>query len=116
MKELIEQLAAKTSENNYAELWHILTALRGPDNGDEELKNLTTARLRGFLGFIHWSISSNTEPLTAGERARRDELLEKCEYHFLKHWKQAVEAVRELYGYDLEKEEYVQARQQDVTD
>lgn len=38
------------SRRDKQDLWLILSALRGPDNGDENIKQLTTARIRHRIG------------------------------------------------------------------
>jgi hypothetical protein len=42
-------------------LWNVLTALRGPDNGDEKLKENTTMRLRHAIGLQQTRLGAMTD-------------------------------------------------------
>lgn len=83
---------ADSQKNNI--LWRILTALRGPDNGDEPLKDATTARLRGVvvpkLALSCSAIVSN-EPLGSQAYGSFND-------HFIRHVNLAKDSLEELYG------------------
>lgn len=48
LKEVVRVLNYEGSAS--ADLWAILTALRGPDNEDDQLKKRTTTNIRGAIG------------------------------------------------------------------
>lgn len=105
---VLNQIIEKTT-GRPQHLWSILTALRSCDDMPssiltDEFKDYTTARLRGFLGFSKSYFNTRTTPLTKDEQAKRDTWLKCAPYHFLWHWRAAVQAVQECYGYDLDKE------------
>jgi hypothetical protein len=99
------------------DVWHLLTCLRGFDGlldkeclaggiSDRDLKELTTGRLRGFLGFRLQRFLVRNSPLLPEEQVRRDQLLnQEATSHFREHYQFAIWAVRDLYGYDLKTEE-----------
>ena len=93
-----------------SDLWHILTALRGPDHHENtnRLKDTTTARIRGFIGLKPYNTSfgatiQNT-PLADYRRIQRDDCLSSADDHFRSHYNRAVASIQDLYGYDLETE------------
>lgn len=75
-------------------LWRILTAFRGPDDGDEGLKDATTARLRGVvvpkLARSCRAIVSH-EPLAF-------QAYESSNNHFIRHVNLAKDSLDNLYG------------------
>jgi hypothetical protein len=101
-------------------VWDIVLALRSSDNNDPgcELKWLTTARIRGIVCPSAGSkrfYDVNMYALTESDRKYRDELLAAREAearepslrsydHFAAHYKLAVEAIRQIYAYDLQDE------------
>lgn len=93
------------------ELWDMLTALRGCDTDNRELKILTTARLRGFLGLRAIGCDIASYPLPIGKRERRDQLLNVAPEHFRNHFLWAVMAVWLAYGYNLLTEQDEQGRE-----
>jgi hypothetical protein len=93
-------------------LWHILTALRGPDNSDKNLKEATTARLRHAIGIKHCPrycgphrpYGSNgallsTEPLPSSSDVY-ETVLQSAGSHFANHILKAIITI-----------EYFQAKQ-----
>lgn len=101
-------------EYTYADqrIYTIIAALRGPDNEDQGLKGITTARLRGFLGLNsdlannHMGLDIQPHPLTQDQlntRQRYDKE-RRVDSHFLNHFHLAIDAVRILTGYNLENE------------
>jgi hypothetical protein len=91
-------------------LWHVLTALRGPDNDDNSVKHRSTTHLRGAIGLKHYdgfirAVVSHGKPRRfsdANERFSREagifvEVLDAhVQYHFRSHFDLAVEALEEL--------------------
>ncbi len=77
-------------------LWEILTALRGPDSGDEVLKDNTTAKLRGAL--FHKLARANGAISLERSIPEHVEHIDPDgkEFHFLSHFNRAVEAFRKL--------------------
>jgi hypothetical protein len=76
------------------DLWAILTALRGPDSGDHELKQATTSRLRhaiglreyksgSFLGYFYTSQDPLTRTIYAYDKS----------VHFVTHFNSAVDVL-----------------------
>jgi len=97
LKEVVRMLN-KGNEGSRA-LWLVLTALRGPDDGDLNLKARTTARLRGAIGLRE---SPGTYIGAHVIKTKREELPE-ADYgplgtgHFATHYIMAVRALNELY-------------------
>lgn len=92
-----------------SDLWHILTALRGPDNDNTSgLKEAATARIRGFIGLKPYNTSFGAiiqdTPLADYRRIQRDDYLSSANGHFRSHYNRAVASIQDLYGYDLETE------------
>jgi len=90
-------------------IWQVLSALRGPDDGDSNLKNLTTARVRSIFGLEACANSPtgaivNDIPLPHRQIVRRNELLKKSGWHFKSHFEQAMSALQRL-GYDVPEAE-----------
>lgn len=120
LRELLSKTKEKKKKNkaedlekttNQSSLWAIITALRGPDNdNDEELKELTTARVRGILGLERDSVNVCYEPLTDEEITQRNNLLDKRRNnpvfgdHFTEHFKNAMNGLKTL-GYDVPEKE-----------
>ena len=81
-------------------VWNVLTALRGPDSDNDELKDLTTRRLR-YMVFPHGLVGLNREePLSTKEVLHRNQLLENDKFHFKYHFQDALRAAKYL-GYDV---------------
>ena len=113
----------KFSCESFANDSDILCALRGPDvvktgtrrDEWEELKEFTTARVRSSVlqpcsvGYAYPGAVRET-PLTQAERVKRDLLLNSFTRqfgsHFHAHYLDAVSAVRDQTGYDLEVEAF----------
>ncbi len=87
-------------------VWEIVTALRGPDDNNNALKNVTTARLRGAIGLnaggSTGAIVEFEEPINKNldSWVIIDELKQShgAAYHFAKHYAHAVQALKVL-GY-----------------
>jgi hypothetical protein len=118
--EALEELLSRCEKfNDHRPLWDILTGLRGADQlttgdsleGREKLDHLTNHRVRYFVGIYpprqaDKAASYNSTPLTDEEQELREKLLEsKAPEHFEEHYEAAVQGIRKLYQYDLEKEE-----------
>jgi hypothetical protein len=88
-------------------LWHITTALRGPDSDKvvhTPLKYYTTARIRAIVGIKadHIGFIVNKIPLSKVEMSERDRLLlETCDKHFASHYRWARWAIADIYQYNL---------------
>ena len=87
-------------------LWDILTALRGPDSNDDDLKAITTAPIRGVIGI---KSAGNTGVIVSDARPFGtdldfyvivDQLMRehKAQAHFASHYRAAVAALKQL-GY-----------------
>jgi len=96
-------------EHNTA--WYIITALRGPDDNNNELKKLTTGRIRGL--FRDWKANTDISPMmTFGNQGcvtrptvldgtvqrALGERLSATQEHFRDHFQHAEEAVKSLWG------------------
>ena len=103
---VVEVLNANNAESQY--LWDILTALRGPDNGDVYVKHLTTAALRGAIGLksSNYGAIINHNPLVVNgdffntckeviSTLNVKSLLTPGE-HFITHYAKAVVTIRRL--------------------
>jgi len=124
------------SEEQEGHLNNILSALRGPDGVStpvsccdpirwpvvfnlpecythigyilEELKRLTTCRIRSVVDYKFSGNIKNDHPLDRQEIRIRDTLLENFTYdHFRFHYNSAVRSIRMIYGYELSTEEYL---------
>jgi len=110
---------------------NILSALRGPDgvmnvdrrlviyteskpsgyNSDplDELKRLTTCRIRAIIGYKFVGNFINYQPLCDKEIRMRDILLDNFAYpHFKRHYLSAVYTIKTIYGYDLSTEKLLE--------
>lgn len=76
-------------------MWRILTALRGPDDGNHEAKREHTNRIRGLVPNLAMVGGGTTNPIysTQSERGR----LIANWGHFMNHIQLADDAVRLLY-------------------
>ena len=101
------ELAGPTGDERDIQVWNIVSMLRGPDEdlhvqNKQALKRLTVSRLRHVIGMNSQYLDSNPEPLNSSEEGERANLLAKASDHFRAHWRQAVAAVKMIYGYDLD--------------
>jgi hypothetical protein len=119
MVELLNRDGAATSH-----MWSIVSAMRGPDVRDTvSIKPLTTERVRAAIGLKDDHNSGgflvNEEPLSPLQRADRNEFVPKNTVHggqhFATHYNMAVDAIRELFDYDLETETPIARRPEDMT-
>ncbi len=121
---------AKTIMNNVdppirdLHLWKIISVMRGPDlpygyvppdkdgisTDLDELKWLTTARIRHVVFGDFPMLDVNSSPLNNGLREKRNFLLNEFSPHFRSHIHSAYESIRELYDYDLETEQVIMCR------
>ena len=80
-----------------AELWNILTALRGPDNHSDELKDATTAVIRWYAGIPQensgYAISLPDSEASAEFRVKLLKNLKGKDRHFVSHARGAFEAL-----------------------
>jgi len=77
-----------------SDLWAILTALRGPDSGNDELKRATTSRLRHAIGLREYEsgpfwghFHTSQDPLTRTIYAYDKSV------HFVTHFNSAVDTL-----------------------
>lgn len=83
-------------------VWDILTALRGPDNNNDVLKELTTCRLRFKLGFkegdsLGFIVNSDGVPLAPALEAVKNRYgVGAVSIHFQGHFDKAIQAVGKL--------------------
>lgn len=109
-KEAIKELASRNITTE--QFQKIISALRGPDaiegkDGEREthaLKQLTTARIRaivvpGYYGDVR------VAKLSPMEMKLRDVMLEYAPQHFQSHYREAVKAIKQIFNYDLIKEQ-----------
>jgi len=91
-------------------LWGVLTALRGPDSGNDEIKGLTTSRLRHDIGLREYSnefygyFLTNAQPLVA---YKGDISPASASLHFVSHFNEAVRSLqnlRERHNMKVQKE------------
>jgi hypothetical protein len=85
------------SHDDRLKLWAILTAFRGPDNGDETLKEATTSLIRerviGFKGMKQLNCSHST-----GDNAKLAELRSLMSFsHFERHARHAFDRLGLLW-------------------
>lgn len=78
-------------------LWHILTALRGEDDGEDDVKYRTTARIRGLLFGIRLKDEGlcgffRPNPLDDTTDTNRD-LFKQSSEHFQSHIRIALNAL-----------------------
>ncbi len=121
----IEHLTNRTEAiGDHKPMWDLLVALRGIDEDSDQLPypgsddarqrldELTNHRIRYFTGLYpprsdDKAASYNDKALSLADQKERNRLLNSCRKHFANHYWKAVEAIRDLYGYDLEKEQPV---------
>jgi len=94
--------------------WDIISALRGPDQYEiivddneiypaDELKHLTTARVRAIVGFtrsMDTGLNIRETPLNNDEIVFRNKLLHHAEPHFTSHFRVAMRTLHML-GYPV---------------
>jgi len=112
-KKLIDCLVKFLSKNDEAgrDLWHVLTALRGPDcdhgggratgGGQRGLKESTTARIRyaiGMRGGFAGGAQVSDNPIVAAPLSFDTFDVSVASYHFRNHYDSAVFALERL-GY-----------------
>jgi hypothetical protein len=115
VRKVLDQIVAilNTKTVASANLWHILTALRGPDSDYSfNLKDWTTGRVRAAIGLRFGAGSGaivTNKKLDLKDIESRDEKECKHEggHHFWGHYNQAVNAIQDIYKYDLKKEEKI---------
>jgi len=94
------------------QLWDILTALRGPDSDNNDLKAITTASIRGAIGLNQnnvGAITNNEKPfgadldLNAGSQGYyeiadklRANFRDQAQFHFISHYRAALTALKQL--------------------
>jgi predicted nucleic acid-binding Zn finger protein len=115
VKQLVDQIVTvlKGPKFEAKQLWDILTALRGPDDGNIKLKEITTAAIRAAIGLGQNSVGAVVSSLrpfgadfdlsadfTPGYHKLMHELLAnyKAQHHFVLHYRQALQALKQL-GY-----------------
>ena len=109
-------IRAKQRSNPKA-MWDILTGIRGVDEGTSDIErdkinHLTNHRVRAITGLIPLhpnnpekrKRSFNPDALNKEDRKKRDKYLDSAPNHFKNHYGKAVDGVRDLYDWDLEKE------------
>jgi len=88
-------------------VWNIITALRGPDSDNDEMKAQTTQNIRGAIGLAEinscGAFTGHATPKGI-EDAFGYSVKTNEKKHFIKHYKYAVESLLEL-GF-IEKIEY----------
>lgn len=90
-------------------LWHVLTALRGPDNDDDIVKLRSTARLRGAIGLVSVGRDGFVSAVVAYDKPRRFHPIQDSDedtsfvgpnafvpLHFRRHFNLGVAALEEL--------------------
>jgi hypothetical protein len=98
-RKMIKQIVEFLNIDDQAtiDLWTVLTALRGPDNRDKELKMRTTSRIRGAIGLHQhqhgFLVSRETpEPVPTPTTPTGWEPLD----HFASHYNEAVDVLKQL--------------------
>lgn len=101
LEELIRRVR-KLNSTDLREMWPVLTALRGPDNGNDLLKDLTTMRIRSILGLENGLFGAlvKHKPLTDSQVIQRNNLLNTGDRHFANHIEHAYECLQQL-GYSV---------------
>lgn len=99
-EELGQILVQMGESDETAALWNVVTALRGPDNGDEDLKRATTEVIRWKLlgkptDRLHFSGSYLAPDSGVGLQRRTHYSLGEFEasHHFLRHAQWAFKAL-----------------------
>jgi hypothetical protein len=84
------------------DFWSIVSALRGPDSDDYQLKWLTTARIRAVIGLdISEPIDINPRPLNREELEHRTIMLRDTFRHFADHFEMAKAVIYKVYGVEI---------------
>jgi hypothetical protein len=92
----------------------IVSALRGPDSVDGSdndyntslLKQFTTSRIRAIVAPGYYG-DTRIKKLSQMEMRLRGILLEYAPHHFASHYKEAVNAIKVVFKYDLKAEKEV---------
>lgn len=91
----------------HKELWRLMSALRGPDDGNLQVKYETTARIRRAL-FEKRLYDSNifVDVSEFGPSYTREEMMNKTEEHFRLHYEAAANVLAEqVPGFKAYKED-----------
>lgn len=119
LKKLLKDIVAFLNTDSYdsAYLWHILTALRGPDTdrpGVVGIKDNTTARIRGAIGIrtervfgasINYAVPQYKLVLdkNSGFYITDTQYVDTTGFHFMQHYHNALTALIALGYVDKEK-------------
>ena len=106
LKEIVDFLNENKLNAEGRRLWDVLTALRGPDSNDGNLKRQTTARLRGAIGLqdnLTYFISNEKPEYVNVEAAFKENPY--FSFHFGEHFNSALAAVRLFQREDLQQDE-----------
>jgi len=126
-RKLLKSLIEEIGSGGFASraIFDVLAFLRGPDcpplpasenlpalkdrqagqGQQDQLKELTTRRVRYMIGMKGSPVLVRALPLSEDEAKLRDRLLNRVpNLHFYQHYARACSAVRQLYGYDLATE------------
>lgn len=107
-KEIIQSIVKFLNRSNFKGgndggnlLWHVLTALRGPDSGSDVLKEFTTAKVRAAIGIKPTGHNRagaivGVRPTTLPSAVPYNEKHGEISYHFNAHFSKAVEALKVL--------------------
>jgi len=100
----IVKISSRGNHDHYARaLWHVLTALRGPDSNDEFLKRETTAKIRYAIG-IRLGFACGPIVVEGIPKLPRGLPTTPEDNHFQDHVAFAIEALEKL-GYIHDDEE-----------
>lgn len=80
-------------------LWHVLSALRGPDDGDDYIKRATTAVIRQAIGMKNDTVPALVREDSSTSKTKRVEMDDGSYNHFKCH---AISAFRAL-GLDWDR-------------
>lgn len=96
-KRLIKQIVRFVGQDNREadNLWAILTSLRGPDHGDQLIKWVTTAALRGAIGINGRILGVDVNSLQYPELLPVS-IVYPEDGHFQYHHNRSVEALQEF--------------------
>ena len=110
LKDLILRAENAVNNEGYSmdvisrDVWNILAALRGPDDGNGQLKLYTTSRIRAIVGLEfakRCGAVVEASPLSDTDLEQKRMLLRESTSHFRWHIEDAALAICRLYKYDL---------------
>lgn len=103
-KGLLKQVVTRLNKHDEGsvQLWAVLSALRGPDNSNQQDKAATTGIIRHKIGLTqggpNWAVVNEDSEGKAQRRADAELAITNIHYHFQQHAAKAFSALGMKWG------------------